>query len=434
MHAHAWYTIRDSRFTRHGRRKIESKPEEFVEEYDCSRSQQSFVERQAYCLLLRASSACLPWSEALLVGTLRVMAEAPLATAMATRSVPVCAMCYVAAEKLLCCSRCNARSYCSKDCQKNDWKQHKMWCQRALTLGVDFDVCDAGPSRGHGVFALRDIARGEKVLVERCVLTVQEEDLDEFKKANALSEKLNQAPASIQHAVMALVPQDMPESEDDKILLDAFPAYFKFKCNTFDIDPVGIGICITASRFNHSCLPNCGRQYLADQELMLISAAVPIKAGEELTIRYTEEHLAQNFEAHRDFIMSNWGFRCMCRVCSSETLQETLVKIAKMDRLLFALGNNGKEKEAYALGEKLLALYADIDIQPIHWQRTYFDMFQMAVLRKSTLGDAQKCIDKSLEYCILTIGGSKPESAELRQLRAYAANLETHPLYLTLEP
>lgn len=31
---------------------------------------------------------------------------------------------------LMKCSRCNTKSYCSRDCQKKDWKQHKMTCGR----------------------------------------------------------------------------------------------------------------------------------------------------------------------------------------------------------------------------------------------------------------------------------------------------------------
>lgn len=37
---------------------------------------------------------------------------------------------------LLVCSGCKKASYCSKDCQKKGWKQHKTYCQHVSSGGA----------------------------------------------------------------------------------------------------------------------------------------------------------------------------------------------------------------------------------------------------------------------------------------------------------
>jgi hypothetical protein len=39
-----------------------------------------------------------------------------------------CEVCDVICEKMLECSGCKASFYCGANCQKNDWPQHKLWC------------------------------------------------------------------------------------------------------------------------------------------------------------------------------------------------------------------------------------------------------------------------------------------------------------------
>ena len=42
----------------------------------------------------------------------------------------VCHSCHKPADKLKKCSQCHRVSYCSQDCQRTDWKQHKLLCKK----------------------------------------------------------------------------------------------------------------------------------------------------------------------------------------------------------------------------------------------------------------------------------------------------------------
>jgi len=47
--------------------------------------------------------------------------------------------------KLLACTQCKTAKYCSRDCQKEDWKRHKKWCKIALQIPLDSAFLQANP-------------------------------------------------------------------------------------------------------------------------------------------------------------------------------------------------------------------------------------------------------------------------------------------------
>jgi hypothetical protein len=56
-------------------------------------------------------------------------------TSSSSSTVPQCAKCGGPGKPTLqMCSICKTTKYCSRDCQKNDWKTHKLHCTRAIYL------------------------------------------------------------------------------------------------------------------------------------------------------------------------------------------------------------------------------------------------------------------------------------------------------------
>jgi hypothetical protein len=82
-------------------------------------------------------------------------------TSLAELRLPMCSFCYAPLQAPLYCGACRSHPYCSKECQRQDWTQHKIWCGRVAEVGVDFELRDAGGGKGLGYFALRDFAVGE---------------------------------------------------------------------------------------------------------------------------------------------------------------------------------------------------------------------------------------------------------------------------------
>ncbi|XP_068210888.1 SET and MYND domain-containing protein 4-like [Palaemon carinicauda] len=72
------------------------------------------------------------------------------------------------------------------------------------------------------------------------------------------------------------------------------------------------GVFPTASLFNHSCYPSVG--YKEYGRHMVLFSKLPIKAGEEVTIGYTEPFYYSDRDERRDNLKS-YGFTCTCRAC-----------------------------------------------------------------------------------------------------------------------
>jgi len=67
-----------------------------------------------------------------------------------------CANCGVEGDKnMMCCSRCKGTNYCSSDCQKSHWKQHKKIC-KLLNVGAAAQVKLPGSIKQTNLFGMPD--------------------------------------------------------------------------------------------------------------------------------------------------------------------------------------------------------------------------------------------------------------------------------------
>lgn len=64
---------------------------------------------------------------------------------------------------------------------------------------------------------------------------------------------------------------------------------------------------------NHCCVPN-SRHHFDDQQRLHVSAALPIAAGEEITMSYTD--LLWDTSTRRQFLRITKRFSCNCNRCS----------------------------------------------------------------------------------------------------------------------
>ena len=79
--------------------------------------------------------------------------------------------------------------------------------------------------------------------------------------------------------------------------------------------PTGVGVYPSASRFNHSCEPNCAQRF-DSFACVVVETTRAIKKGEELTIPYVDVSLdcaTRNARLERAFF-----FRCDCARCAEE--------------------------------------------------------------------------------------------------------------------
>jgi hypothetical protein len=78
------------------------------------------------------------------------------------------------------------------------------------------------------------------------------------------------------------------------------------------LDSAGIGL--TASRLNHSCIPNVYTAYNSAPGCITVQAIKPITAGDELCTAYISG--AGKLRSERRAELSMWGFTCTCIACA----------------------------------------------------------------------------------------------------------------------
>lgn len=90
----------------------------------------------------------------------------------------------------------------------------------------------------------------------------------------------------------------------------------KLLCNIFTIvgaemDPLGLGLYLSASKFNHSCCPNAVQTFSGSH--LQIRACSLIHTGEEVSISYIDNGQPTIFR--RSELLSSYHFRCNCPKC-----------------------------------------------------------------------------------------------------------------------
>lgn len=221
------------------------------------------------------------------------------------------------------------------------------------------------PGRGRGLFATRDIAFGELILLEKAfcaVWTHEKESLLAYKfyvqnpdvpflgMLGLWKETMQYARSNPSEAAKLIgLHGDYPGTGKDlvtvdgTIVLDSFQVHDIVRQNSFGLDgspdapaseTYSSGLFVKASHFNHSCVPNAARCFMGD--LILVSATKEIAKDEEITISYGK---TDSYEERSKEMQEVWHFRCTCPLCEAES--------ADTDNVRNRRGRLQKEAEAF---------------------------------------------------------------------------------------
>lgn len=190
------------------------------------------------------------------------------------------------------------------------------------------------PGRGIGVIATRLIPAGSIILKEKAILTVP----DPANKAitpdflTNLVDHYTKLPGETRQQFLNLHAYTRPVQENTiRELLDASSCDFKlteqqidfvlrlhsiFATNSFEkTTPLTGSLYLGASRFNHSCLPNCDYDHTLEGSLTTITvcSSRDIQPAEEITLPYL--NIYDPRDHRRACTKLVWGFSCNCPAC-----------------------------------------------------------------------------------------------------------------------
>jgi hypothetical protein len=327
---------------------------------------------------------------------------------------PHCSYCYKEVESIKKCTECK-RPFCSPECQLKDWPKHKQFCCKSGENGTDWEIKQCkDPKKGLGLFALRDFKLGEKIIAERCLLT-----LDTGKLKEQFESKMNVLTEDEKNAFLSL--SSFPKTNSKSLDI--------FTTNSLANDDQST-LCIHISRANHCCLDNAFHLYDSNSDTFLLLAERPIKKGEEIFISYCRQWAIKSERKVK--LKIGYGISCDCVICKDDKDDQLRKKINDLDDSIYNLGVKSSisskfAKEAINQVEQLLKLYDSYPYGVSPWTkaRTYYDGFQICGAHKSmhSLGKQYS----KLNYESKKIFGENLK--ETQKAKGYFDNPKSHPIY-----
>ena len=175
------------------------------------------------------------------------------------------------------------------------------------------------------------------------------------------------------------------------------------------------------SRLNHSCVPNACHHGRMDG-VKVVKASHRIALGQEICVSY----LPEQTNAMRSLLQDRWNFQCKCLACSNPDILNQLKRMDVIDRLIVRYGELGHVQEAMVMGDQLIQLYNEMEVSPIKYTRTYYDMFQMTIRSDTTMTMAMEYIAQAIRESQMYYGETPPTT----KLKRYQAHPEQHPHFL----
>jgi len=233
---------------------------------------------------------------------------------------------------------CKFVYYCSKECQKKDWKAHHKYDECKVFKDIaDLEENIKGkdlPRRGSVLLYIRVYLtlRGRPDLKDKR-FSLPDGNTKSFNDmmSNVDDVKTDPAQILIVKSISKYLTTILPDYNED----DFYEVYGKCFTNYFSIcEPVhnsgytsimkllGVGIYMQYSHMNHSCKPNSNGCSKGIQTQ--VRAITKIKAGEEITVSYIDLYLWRSERRKR--LKRRWFFDCSCIRCRNDD-DKSLLKI-----------------------------------------------------------------------------------------------------------
>ena len=271
-------------------------------------------------------------------------------------------------KKLSKCERCHAVTYCSRDCQAEDWPRHKENCVPVMVKEYE--------GKGRGLVAAKDIKMGELILTDKAV--VSKEDI--VRRGYGV---------------------DLTFEAAKRLLLNQ-------------------NILKNISLLNHSCAPNAemglldGEKNKEPEKRFELRAVKNIAKEDEVTIYYPHGESGRSFlflysqAVNRALVRKDFGFDCRCGVCLGQVPNQDGIVGKIRDVMKHQIGIKDEEKTLQDWKREAIVYGIVCDLaKPIYIGRERDKMFfsvglfeaamksSNSVLKRKALDEMRELADKT---------------------------------------
>eukprot|EP00026_Physarum_polycephalum_P012085 Phypoly_transcript_12356.p1 GENE.Phypoly_transcript_12356~~Phypoly_transcript_12356.p1 ORF type:complete len:347 (+),score=35.40 Phypoly_transcript_12356:42-1043(+) len=324
------------------------------------------------------------------------------------------------------CAACYTVWYCSKEHQKVDWPNHKLHCKKQPPQPVTtvcFEIKET-PSKGKGLFATRDIKKGECIVSEFPL--VKSEDVTSFNRAFLA---LSDAEKDILFSL-----HDTHSTDEHRSIAKALSIYRTNSVHLSDdvtTAPTIFGVSLDSesglfpifSRINHSCTPNSNHYFNPALGKETVHAVKDIAAGEEVTTTYID--LLSSRKQRRKILEQKFNFLCECPACSVPAAEQSDNRRTEANKLHKEIPDVARRnwRGVVKMVNRAVALLTEEGCAEIYTAGLYYDAYQVCAAG-GQLKEAREFVGKALEAAKIYRG----ENSEIvRKYKVYVANPRQHP-------
>ena len=247
-----------------------------------------------------------------------------------------CHFCKVDSKDQLKYCVCKKVTYCSKECQAKDWKDHKSSCPPY--------VIKESPGKGRGFFATRKIKEGQLILEEYPLLMVEfglsfpafqvkYHDIDEetkeqilqlFDPAETFSTLDTRTARELfrKNPRMSLYKEALSASDEMSKIWRIFLHNSVATCGEPTLYSNFAEMSLYHfSLLNHACVPNVVQSWvIGDYRRRQLRALMTIEKDEEILTAYvpTDDFVYGTRDFRQQKLLETFAFRCQCSECSLE--------------------------------------------------------------------------------------------------------------------
>lgn len=265
-------------------------------------------------------------------------------------------------------------------------------------------VIRSAPGKGVGMFATRDIKRGECVLSEKPLVYTYRNLVRTQMAIDAMSDADKEAFYALHN-----------------IHTDCSTALGIARTNALPLgsDAVDCAVYKTLSRINHSCVPNVNHTWNSKFKKEYIHATQDIAEGSEIFTSYLAAYMVR--EERMSYLQKNFKFECQCSLCVQPSPEyDTAVRRIKIYKDLIPQVASSNPKQSIQYVREILTLLDTIggEGKPPF----YYDGYQISAM----YGDykfAQEWADLLLESYVMEQG---KDGSEYDRYLGYKKNPRSH--------
>ncbi|KAK2050316.1 TPR domain-containing protein [Colletotrichum somersetense] len=175
--------------------------------------------------------------------------------------------------------------------------------------------------KGLGVFALKHISRGQRILTDKALLTISSSDSGSIlQQAHLLSTGGQKSLLSLsinprKSSVFSWLESIWRSKSAPRSTVSNHTILNIFRNNNFNIGNQIQALFPQVARLNHSCVPNSQGNFNQTLNAFTIHATRDISKDEEITISYLDEHLGLR-DSRQSALHDGYGFVCGCSACN----------------------------------------------------------------------------------------------------------------------